>query len=53
MARENRGVETEDVAGPAFTIDPGDIDPSILRPVLDYWEHRRGAQPMPARLVID
>lgn len=56
MAREMRKVgpgETEDVAGHSFIIDPADIAPPILRPVLDYWARQRGARPMPARLDID
>jgi hypothetical protein len=42
-----------EVAGLAFTVDPGDIAQPILRPVLDYWERKRGARPMPARPDID
>ncbi|HXY99361.1 MAG TPA: PAS domain-containing protein [Stellaceae bacterium] len=56
MAGEIRKVgpgETEDVAGYSYVIDPADVAQPILRPVLDYWDRKRGARPMPARLDID
>jgi hypothetical protein len=43
----------KEVAGLAFIVDPRDIAPPILRPVLDYWELKRGARRMPTRHDIE
>ncbi|MGO8915110.1 MAG: PAS domain-containing protein, partial [Stellaceae bacterium] len=41
------------VEGLAFTVDPSNVAQPILRPVLEYWERKRGARPMPARHDIE
>lgn len=43
----------KEVAGLAFIVDPRDIAPPILRPVLDYWEMKRAGRRMPTRHDIE
>ena len=42
-----------EVDGLSFIVDPPGLTPPILRPVLDYWEHKRGTRAMPARHDIE
>jgi hypothetical protein len=39
--------------GLSYVVDPAGISQPVLRPVLDYWEHKRGARPLPRRGDID
>ncbi len=41
------------VEGLSFIVDPPGISEPVLRPVLDYWDSKRGARAMPARLDIE
>lgn len=38
---------------PSFVVDPPEVTPPVLRPMLDYWQHKRGARAMPMRQDID
>jgi hypothetical protein len=39
--------------GLTFTIDPAGVSPPILRPVLEYWDRKRGMRVMPRRGDIE
>lgn len=47
------GLGTPKAAGALIIVDPPGIKPPILRPVLDYWEQKRGTRAMPARRDIE
>jgi hypothetical protein len=41
------------VEGLAFLVDPPNVSPPVLQPVLDYWNAKRGARAMPRRRDIE
>jgi hypothetical protein len=47
------GLSTMSIADMLLVIDPPRVTPPILRPVLDYWNLKRGTRAMPARRDID
>jgi hypothetical protein len=47
------GLSMMSIADMVLVIDPPGIKPPVLRPVLDYWELKRGTRAMPARRDID
>jgi hypothetical protein len=47
------GLSTMSIADMLLVIDPPRVTPPVLRPVLDYWDLKRGTRAMPARRDID
>jgi hypothetical protein len=47
------GLSMMSIADMLLVIDPPSVRPPVLRPVLDYWDLKRGTRAMPARRDID
>jgi hypothetical protein len=43
----------KEIEGLTFIVDPPELTVPILRPVLDYWDRKRGTRAMPRRLDIE